>query len=120
METLLEAFGSLFESLWLLLVTFWHLLLPWALFVVWVVWWLFAVEWRALVPRLKQGAWLAVALLGALTVLVWGCLQPEPQVVFGYEMRNFAAKAAIVAVLYVLAFAAGALQLAWSQPGAAE
>lgn len=120
METLLEAFGSLFASLWLLAVTLWHLLLPWALIVIWVLWWLLAVDWRALVPTLKQGAWVAIALLGAAVVLVWGCLQPDAQSVFGYEMRSFTAKAVIVAALYTLALAAGALQLAWLKPSAAK
>jgi hypothetical protein len=111
----LEAFGSLFESVWLVLSTAWHLLAPWALLGLWGLWWLLAVDWGKMVPTLKQGTWVALLLLGLATVLIWGSLQPAPRSVFGYELFNFTGKAVVIALLYAVAIAAGAIQLGWNR-----
>ena len=51
--------------------------LRWLLVVVWIVWWLFAVDWRKAWPVLARGAWMAVLLLVVTAALVWSRLTPS-------------------------------------------
>lgn len=52
------------------------LLLSWSLLIVWVAWWLFAVNWSNTWPVLRQGAWVPFVLLCVMGALVWSRLEP--------------------------------------------
>jgi hypothetical protein len=65
------------------------LLLPLAL---WIVWWLWAVNWQKLWPVLAQGAWAPAVLLFLMAAVVWSRLQPWR---FGWQLGITAALAAL-------------------------
>lgn len=48
----------------------------WALVLVWLAWWLAAVNWTKLWPVLRKGAWMPLVLLCILAALVWSRLAP--------------------------------------------
>ena len=50
--------------------------LSWLLLIVWVVWWLFGVNWKKAWPVLAQGAWVPVLLLMVTAALVGSRLVP--------------------------------------------
>lgn len=48
---------------------------------VWMAFWLFAVNWKKVWPILSEGAWAPVVLLGFLSALVWAQLSPTCRLV---------------------------------------
>ncbi|HEY1859160.1 MAG TPA: hypothetical protein VGG61_02330 [Gemmataceae bacterium] len=44
----------------------------------WIVWWLWAVNWTKVWPVLAQGAWLGVVLFVLLIAMVWSHIDPNP------------------------------------------
>lgn len=62
----------------------------WPLLIVWVAWWLLAVNWRKSWPVLAQGGWAPVVLLVLLAALVWSRLAPsELSLASGAVLPNF-------------------------------
>ena len=58
--------------------------------VLWVVFWLLAVNWQKTWPVLAQGAWAPVVLLMLMAALVWSRLQPGPCNCLGFmTVPNF-------------------------------
>jgi hypothetical protein len=102
-----DTLGQLIENLGTLLGLLLTFALHWALLIIWVVWWLFAVDWRQVWSVLGRGAWAPAVLIGIIAALVWGRLQPlagEPPVtVFWIRLGE-------VALLAALALACGWLQ----------
>lgn len=84
--------------------------------VLWIVWWLFLVDWAATRDSLKQGGWVGLILLGLLTVLVWGCLSPADREYLPIPLPNFLEEFTVVFGLYVVMLGCGALQLALWPP----
>jgi len=66
----------------------------------WVVWWLWAVNWQSLWPVLARGAWAPAVLLFLMGAVVWSRLAPG----------HFAWQLGIVAALACLALFCGWLQ----------
>ena len=48
-----------------------------SLLVLWLVWWLAAVNWTKLWPYLGKGAWVPLLLVANLAALVWSRLAPS-------------------------------------------
>ena len=48
----------------------------WPLLIVWVAWWLLAVNWERTWPVLARGGWAPVVLLVLIVALVWSRLAP--------------------------------------------
>ena len=66
----------------------------------WIVWWLWAVNWQKLWPVLAGGAWAPAVLLFLMGAVVWSRIAPGR---FGWQLGA-------VAVLAILALFCGWLQ----------
>ena len=51
--------------------------LAWTLLIVWVAWWLWAVNWKKAWPVLAEGAWLPALLVLVATALAWSQIYPS-------------------------------------------
>jgi hypothetical protein len=60
----------------------------------WIVWWLWAVNWQKLWPVLAHGAWAPAVLLFLIGAVVWSRLSPGR---FGWQLGG-AATLAVVAL----------------------
>src|SRR5438105_10208193 len=106
------------DLFWQLLTILGQLLRPlveyavsWSLLIVWVVWWLLAVNWKETWPVLAEGAWLAVVLLVVTGALVWSQMAPSTASLFGLvEIANYWWQLMAVGFLALLALACGWLQ----------
>ncbi len=72
-ETLWQIVGNLGD----LASEFWQLGSNRALLILWIVWWLAAVNWKKLWPVLGKGAWVPLVLLGNLAALAWSRVAPS-------------------------------------------
>jgi hypothetical protein len=115
MEPLLQTLGQLFVVLGQLLVELFALGAHFLLLIIWIVWWLGAVNWQKLWPVLGRGAWAPLVLLMVIVALVWSRLQPLPR---DYAAFNFWLQLGYVLVLVLVAFFCGWLQgvFQWAPP----
>lgn len=114
MQDLMTALQELGAPLVGLLVALWHVILPWAPLVAWIVFWMYAVNWVKLREVLARGAWIGLFLLGAVMVLVWGVIAPPEGgkfELFGFSVSNYVEKTVYVSGLFCLMFLAGSVQL---------
>jgi hypothetical protein len=100
-------FSVLGEFLWQL-----HQTIPfWPLVVVWLAWWLGAVNWRKVWPVLASGGWTAVVLLALVAALGWSQLAKSPGEILGFgPIPNFWWQLADVTLLVLSALLCGWLQ----------
>jgi len=87
------------------------------LIILWVVWWLWAVNWRRAWPVLRQGAWAPLVLLVLATALVWSRIAPAPcDCLVLVTVPNFWWQLGYVGMLVAIAFFCGWLQgvLQWA------
>lgn len=89
-------------------------------FGVWIIWWLFLVDWEVTRQTLKQGGWVGLVLLGLLVVLVWGSLSPGRQEILPLPLPNHLEELTVVFGLVVIMLGCGALQLALWPPANAD
>jgi len=77
----------------------------------WVVWWLFGVNWRKLWPVLAEGAWAPVLLLMFMAAEVWSRVDPTPcdRLVF-VVLPNYWWQLGGVTALVLVALICGRLQ----------
>jgi hypothetical protein len=73
-----QTLAHLFQDLAQLVRLSLAFLASWSLLIVWIVWWLWGVNWRRCWAALAQGAWAPAVLLLLLLALVWSRLQPGP------------------------------------------
>jgi hypothetical protein len=88
-----------------------------ALLVVWVAWWLLAVNWKSLWPTLAEGAWVPGVLIVLVSALVWSRVAPADCTCLGFmTIPNFWWQLADVSLLFSLALFCGWLQgyLGWT------
>jgi len=83
----------------------------------WVVWWLWGVNWQKAWPVLAQGGWVPLALLLYMAALVWSFVAPLPAPVGGL-IPNFWWQLGCMAALAGVALLCGWLQglLSWTPP----
>jgi len=76
----------------------------------WMAFWLFAVNWSRVWPTLREGAWAPVVLLGLLAAIVWSQLSAAPCCPIVAALPNFWWQLGCVALLIGCALFAGWLQ----------
>jgi hypothetical protein len=83
----------------------------WPLLIVWLAWWLLAVNWRKTWPVLARGGWVPVVLLVVLAALVWSRVVPwQWELSPGAVLPNFWWQLFAVALLALSALFCGWLQ----------
>jgi len=102
-ETLWRIAGNLGE----LTAEVWQLGTNWALILLWIAWWLAAVNWKKLWPFLGKGAWAPLLLLCVLAALVWSRIVPGG---CPCGLPNFWWQLTAMVGLVLLAFVCGWLQ----------
>lgn len=110
----MDSLSRIASTLWQLVVNLgelgaeiWQLGSGWALLILWIVWWLAAVDWRKAWPVLGKGAWVPLALLTILAALVWSRIAPDDG---GYGLPVFWWHLSATSGLVLLAFLCGWLQ----------
>jgi len=102
---------QLMGNLGTLLVMLGTLVLRWSLLIVWVAWWLFAVDWRKAWSVLAHGAWAPAVLLLAVGALVWSRIEPVDCECLGFAtVANFWWQLGGVSLLAALALLCGWFQ----------
>ncbi len=84
---------------------------------VWVVWWLWAVNWKRMGPVLVRGGWAPAVLLVAASAVVWSRLEPFPYSFgAGVTLPNFVWQLAATTILAAVALFCGWVQgrLGWA------
>ncbi|MEX0725604.1 MAG: hypothetical protein WEB58_18465 [Planctomycetaceae bacterium] len=90
-------------------------ILPWTPLIVWVAFWMLAVNWSKLRLVLLQGGWIGVVFIGLMMILIWGMIAPPAEGFhhfFGLTVSNFVGKTVYVAILFSIMFICGTVQLA--------
>jgi len=106
-----DTFGQLIGNLGALLGMLLALALRWSLLIVWVVWWLFAVDWRKAWAVLARGAWAPVVLLLVIAALAWSRIEPAACDCLGFApVANFWWQLGGVSLLAAVALLCGWLQ----------
>src|SRR5690348_7845597 len=117
---LLGQLWALFVALLALLSQFVWLALQWSLLLLWLAWWLGAVNWRKAWGVLAQGAWAPVVLFVLMGALVWSQIAPADLYLFGGNapIPNFWWQLGGVTLLLLSALFCGWLQgvFGWTPP----
>lgn len=116
--TLLHAFLNLLAAVLDVLAAVGQIVIPWLPLIAWTSFWALAVNWTKLSAVLRSGAFLGVAMISLLAVLIWGCVAPPLDGYHYFELlglrlsvSNFSGKLVYVTGLVVIMFAAGSAQL---------
>ena len=106
-----QALVQLVTSLGLLLGWLGEFLVRWLLLIVWVVWWLWGVNWRRAWAVLAEGAWVPLLLAMIAGALVWASLAPSDWDCLGwFRVPNFWWQLGGIGLLLALALFCGWLQ----------
>ncbi len=109
--SLWQALVSLFSDLGQVLRILASLIAGWTLLIVWIVWWLWGVNWNKCWDALARGAWAPAVLLMLIAALVWSRLQPAPCECLGFvSIPNFWWQLGEVGMFVAIAFFCGWLQ----------
>ncbi|MCA9079735.1 MAG: hypothetical protein KDA58_04210 [Planctomycetaceae bacterium] len=112
---LLTALWNLVLALLAVIVTLLHSLVPWLPLIAWIAFWLLAVNWSKLYPALmERGGIVGVALLGLMTILIWGAIAPPDNgeyALYGLHVSNFVGKTVFVTGMFVIAAMCASVQL---------
>ncbi len=117
--SLWQTLGQLVVVLSQLVAQLAALAVHWILLIVWIAWWLRAVNWRRAWPVLGSGGWAPLVLLMLMTALAWSRLQPAPCDCLGFvTIPNFWWQLGYVSMLVAVALFCGWLQgvLGWAPP----
>jgi hypothetical protein len=80
MDSLARIFTTLEQLIGNLALLGWEILqlgAYWALLILWVAWWIGAVDWRRAWPVLGRGGWAPLVLLWIAAALVWSRISPS-------------------------------------------
>jgi hypothetical protein len=112
----LEQLAAIIVALFNLLTVLLQALLPWTPLVLWIVFWLFAVNWKKLYPVLmEQGGGIGIVLIALMATLVWAAVSEPPgghHSLLGLHPSNVFGKAVYVFGLGLIASLCGSVQLA--------
>lgn len=114
MTELLVSLGDLILAAWGLLKVIGGLVVtpPWLPLAAWVAFWLCAVNWTRFRDLLiHKGGLLGLFLIAAVTVLIWGVVDPTPHQLLGLSVSNFVGKIVYVTGFVCLMFLCGSVQL---------
>ncbi|TWU12595.1 hypothetical protein CA54_14190 [Symmachiella macrocystis] len=112
---MLDSILNLLGAFWSVLSEIGGVLTPWIPLIAWCVFWLFAVNWSKLRVVLRGGGWIALLLICAAAVLVWGSVAPGTHD-FGIPGEdyagnsNFVGKTVYVTGLLCIMLLCGAVQ----------
>lgn len=106
--TLLQSFWELFTVLGNIVREVGDIALRHSLWIVWIAWWLWAVNWRKSWSVLREGGWAPLVLLVVLTATVWSAIAPGGCPSCG--LPNFWYQLVFVSGLVAVAFLCGWLQ----------
>ncbi|MDB5386198.1 MAG: hypothetical protein JWM11_1844 [Planctomycetaceae bacterium] len=124
MQNLLNSLLELSFAIMDLVVVLGAILLPWLPLIVWLCFWLFAVNWTKLRIQLTQGGgWVGLLLIAVVWIIVWGVVAPPASGsydLFGLHIGNFVGKTVYVTSLYCLMLLAGAAQLSGAFAGCCQ
>jgi hypothetical protein len=85
--------------------------LTWSLLLVWIAWWLWAVNWKKAWQVLAQGAWAPVALVSLMAAGVWSQVRPSDLAISpSFSIVNFWWQLGAVCLLVGSALLCGWLQ----------
>lgn len=112
---------QLLDSILNLIIAFWNvardlivLVIPWTPLVIWVAFWLLAVNWVKYRAVLVKGGWTGLFFIGLMMILIWGLIAPPTEGfhnVFGLSLSNFVGKTVYVTALFSIMFLCGSAQL---------
>lgn len=111
---LLQAILNLLTAVLEVVVTAGSLVAPWLPLIAWAVFWALAVNWEKLSAVIRSGAFVGIAMIALVAVLIWGCVdQPigGQHHLLGLAVSNFVGKLVYVVGLVIIMFAAGSAQL---------
>jgi hypothetical protein len=116
--SLLQTLGQLVTVLGQLAMQLFALGFHWLLLILWIAWWLRAVDWRKAWPMLGRGGWAPLVLVCLIVALAWSRIQPVPCDCIGVDVPNFWWQLGYVAMLTAIAFFCGWLQglMRWTPP----
>ena len=113
---LVDALIQLFLAIWQVVVGILGVMAtpPVLPMLLWIAFWLFAVDWTRLRSILLKGGWVAILLIGLMVILIWGVVAPPPtgyHSVLGLHVSNFVGKTVYVTCLFFITALCGVLQL---------
>jgi hypothetical protein len=73
---LFETLAVLFRTLGRLGIELVQLGLAWSLLLVWIAWWLWAVNWKKAWKVLAEGGWMPLVLISVMASVVWSHVSP--------------------------------------------
>ena len=105
--TLRHLLGDLGTLAYQLMTLGWH----YVLFIVWIAWWLWGVNWKRAWAFLGQGAWAPFVLLMIVSALVWSRIAPSSGNCLGFMIvPNFWWQLGYIGMLVAVMFFCGWLQ----------
>jgi hypothetical protein len=110
MTELMNVLQQLGGDLMQLLTVLARLAAPWWPVLIWVAWWLWAADWRKLWPRLAEGGWAPLVLIGIMVAIMWAAIAPDSYPVGSTAIANFWWQLIAVTVLIGTALFCGWLQ----------
>jgi len=115
---LLQALLNLLTAILEVVVAVGGIIVPWLPLIAWAAFWALAVNWQRLAAVIRSGAFVGIAMIALVSVLVWGCVAPPIDGHHYFELlgvrlsvSNFTGKLVYVMGLVVIMFAAGSAQL---------
>ena len=111
MAPIIQTLVQLVETLWRLFLEIGGLAGQHLLLIVWVAWWLGAVNWNKAWGALARGGWMVVVLLTVLAAIAWSAIAPSSFDVFGlFQIGNFWWQLGASTLIALLALFCGWLQ----------
>lgn len=114
MLPLLNSLLDLIVSAWNVVEALVAMVLPWTPLIVWVAFWMLAVNWVTFRDVLLKGGWVALFLIGFCMILIWGLIAPPVDgyhYLFGLKLSNFVGKTVYTTTLFCIMFLCGSVQL---------
>ncbi len=116
-KNLLELSVDLLAAVWNLLFELVSLVLPWSALLLWVAFWLLAVNWVKYREVLVKGGWTGILFIYLMMIMIWGLIAPPEggtHSIFQLQLSNFVGKTVYVTALFSIMFICGSVQLAGS------
>lgn len=116
-KNLLELSVDLLAAVWNLLFELVSLVLPWSALLLWVAFWLLAVNWVKFFQVFLKGGWTGVVFIYLMMIMIWGLIAPPDggvHTIFHLELSNFVGKTVYTTALFCIAGICGSVQMAGS------
>jgi len=117
MLELLNRLVAVVVALWELAYELIAQVLPWSPLLLWVAFWLLAVNWVKYREVLVKGGWTGILFIYLMMILIWGLIAPPEggtHSIFQLQLSNYVGKTVYVTALFSIMFICGSVQLAGS------